>query len=153
MKRAVFPGTFDPVTLGHVDIITRAVPLFDEIIIAVGRNADKKHLFDLNQRVEWIREIFKDHPTIQVDHYPGLTADFCRYKEAKYIVRGIRNVTDFEYEYQIASVNRNLWSELETVFIMSRPEFAAISSKFVRDVIIYGGDYKTFVPSVVRVSK
>ncbi len=152
MKRAIFPGTFDPITNGHVDIITRAIPLFDEIVIAIGRNTEKKHLFDLNQRIDRIREIFKDEKKIVVDHYPGLTADFCKYKDAKYIVRGIRNVTDFEYEYQIASVNRNLWSDLETVFIMSRPEFSAISSKFVRDVIIYGGDYKVFVPEVVKVA-
>jgi len=153
IRRAVFPGTFDPMTLGHIDIINRALPMFDEIIVAIGTNTDKKRLFDLQKRLGWIREIFKDNPKIVVDHYPGLTADFCHYKEANYILRGIRNVTDFEYEYQIAQVNRALGHDVETIFMMPKPEFSAISSKFVRDVIIYGGDYKKFVHDAIQVGE
>lgn len=151
MKKAVFPGTFDPITIGHVDIVRRALPLFDEIIIGVGRNNDKTHLFDLETRLNWIREIFKNEPKIAVDHYPGLTVDFARYKGAQCILRGLRSVTDFEYEFQISQVNKSLNADIETVFIMSTPAFTPISSKIVRDVIIKGGDYKSLVPEEVRV--
>ncbi|KAB2915379.1 MAG: pantetheine-phosphate adenylyltransferase [Bacteroidetes bacterium] len=151
MKRAIFPGTFDPITIGHVEIINRALPLFDEIIIAIGRNTDKKHLFDMDKRIGWIKEIFKDEPKVTADHYNGLTVDFCKFKEAKYILRGLRSVTDYDYEYQIAQINKSLWPELETVFLLSMPENTAISSKMVRDVILYGGDYKRFVPDAVRI--
>ncbi len=151
MKRAIFPGTFDPITIGHVEIINRALPLFDEIIIAIGRNTDKKHLFSLDQRVAWIKEIFKDEPKIGVDHYNGLTVDFCKFKEAPYILRGLRSVTDYDYEYQIAQINKAMWPDLETVFLLSLPEYTPISSKMVRDVILYGGEYKHFVPDAVRV--
>ena len=151
MKRAIFPGTFDPITIGHVEIINRALPLFDEIIIAIGRNTDKKHLFSLDQRVAWIKEIFKDEPKISVDHYNGLTVDFCKFREAPYILRGLRSVTDYDYEYQIAQINKAMWPDLETVFLISLPEYTPISSKMVRDVILYGGEYKRFVPDAVRV--
>lgn len=151
MKKAVFPGTFDPITVGHVDIVRRALPLFDEIVIGIGRNNDKTHLFELETRLNWIREIFKDEPKVSVDHYPGLTVDFARYKGAECILRGLRSVTDFEYEFQISQVNKALNSEIETVFIMSTPAFTPISSKIVRDVIIKGGDYKALVPEAVRV--
>lgn len=150
MKKAVFPGTFDPITIGHVDIIQRALPLFDEIIIGVGRNNDKTHLFDLETRLNWIREIFKNEPKVSVDHYPGLTVDFARFKQAQCILRGLRSVTDFEYEFQISQVNKGLNPDIETVFIMATPAFTPISSKIVRDVIIKGGNYKPFVPDAVR---
>lgn len=151
MKKAVFPGTFDPITIGHTDIVRRALPLFDEIIIGIGRNNDKTHLFSLETRLNWIREIFADEPKISVDHYAGLTVDFAKYKGANYILRGLRSVTDFEYEFQISQVNKGIHSSIETVFIMSTPAFTPISSKVVRDVIIKGGDYKPFVPEAVRV--
>ncbi len=151
MKRAVFPGTFDPVTIGHEEIIKRALPLFDEIIIAIGKNSEKKHLFDLEQRMAWIKEIFEDEPKIKIDHYNGLTVDFCKFKEANYIVRGLRSVTDYDYEYQIAQINKAMLPKLETVFLISSPEYTAISSKMVRDVILYGGKYERFVPDAVRV--
>ncbi|HCS20442.1 MAG TPA: pantetheine-phosphate adenylyltransferase [Bacteroidetes bacterium] len=150
MKKAVFPGTFDPITIGHVDIIQRALPLFDEIVIGVGRNNDKTHLFDLETRLNWIREIFKDEPKVSVDHYPGLTVDFARFKKAQCILRGLRSVTDFEYEFQISQVNKGLNPDIETVFLMATPAFTPISSKIVRDVIIKGGNYKPFVPDAVR---
>lgn len=151
MKRAVFPGTFDPITVGHEEIIRRALPLFDEIIVGIGRNNDKTHLFDLDTRLNWIREIFKDEPKVKVDHYPGLTVDFARYKKAQFILRGLRSVTDFEYEFQISQVNKAMHNDVETVFLMSTPAFTPISSKVVRDVIIKGGDYKPFVPAAVRI--
>ncbi|HYG16190.1 MAG TPA: pantetheine-phosphate adenylyltransferase [Bacteroidia bacterium] len=152
MKKAIFPGTFDPITIGHLDIIDRALPLFDEIIIAIGRNTAKKHLFEMDKRIQWIKDIYKNEPKISVDHYNGLTVDFCKFKGAKYIVRGLRSVTDYDYEYQLAQINKGLWNELETVFLISLPQYTAISSKMVRDVILYGGDYKPFVPDAVRVS-
>jgi len=151
IKRAIFPGTFDPFTIGHEEIIKRALPLFDEIIIAIGRNTEKKHLFEMEKRIAWIKEIFKDEPKVKTDHYNGLTVDFCRFKDAKYILRGLRSVTDYDYEYQIAQINRAMWPELDTIFLLSSPEYTAISSKMVRDVILYGGDYKRFVPEAVRV--
>ena len=152
MKRAIFPGTIDPITIGHEEIILRALPLFDEIIVAIGKNSEKKHLFDLEQRIAWIKEIFKNEPKIKVDHYNGLTVDFCKFKKADYILRGLRSVTDYEYEYQIAQINKAMLPGLETVFLISSPEYTAISSKMVRDVILYGGKYKRFVPKAVRVS-
>lgn len=152
MRKAVFPGTFDPITIGHVDIVRRALPLFDEIIIGIGRNNDKTHLFDLETRMGWIRSIFEDEPKVSIDHYPGLTVDFARYKNAGFILRGLRSVTDFEYEFQISQVNKSINSAIETVFIMSTPAYTPISSKIVRDIIIKGGDYKPFVPEEVRVT-
>jgi pantetheine-phosphate adenylyltransferase len=151
MRKAVFPGTFDPITIGHVDIVQRALPLFDEIIIGIGRNNDKTHLFSLETRMNWIREIFQSEPKISVDHYPGLTVDFARYKGAGFILRGLRSVTDFEYEFQISQVNKGINHDIETVFLMATPAFTPISSKVVRDVIIKGGDYKPFVHEAVRV--
>ncbi len=152
MKRAIFPGTFDPITIGHEEIIRRALPLFDEVIVAIGRNSEKKHLFDLEQRMTWIKEIFSDEPKVKVDHYNGLTVDFCKFKEANFILRGLRSVTDYDYEYQIAQINKAMWPELDTILLISSPEYTAISSKMVRDVILYGGEYKRFVPDAVRVS-
>lgn len=152
MKRAIFPGTFDPITIGHEEIIRRALPLFDEIIIAIGKNSEKKHLFGLEQRMAWIKEIFKDEPKVKVDHYNGLTVDFCKFKKANFILRGLRSVTDYDYEYQIAQINKAMWPELDTVLLISSPEFTAISSKMVRDIILYGGKYKRFVPKAVRVA-
>jgi pantetheine-phosphate adenylyltransferase len=149
MRIAVFPGTFDPITVGHIDIINRALGLFDKVVVGIGRNAEKTHLFSLETRMGWIREIFADEPRLEIDHYPGLTVDFARYKKADFIVRGLRSVTDFEYEFQISQMNKAMAPDIETVFIMSMPEFTAISSKIVRDLIIKGGNYHPFVPDEV----
>jgi pantetheine-phosphate adenylyltransferase len=147
---AVFPGTFDPITRGHEDIVRRAADIFDRVIIAMGRNTKKQSLFPLEERLAWIREIFKDDPRIEVDTYDELTVEYCRRKGAGFIVRGLRSSGDFEYEAHLAQVNRKLDSSIETIFIITSPELSNISSTVVRDIIIYGGDYTPFVPPAVR---
>lgn len=147
---AVFPGTFDPITRGHEDIVRRAADIFDRVIIAMGRNTKKQSLFPLEERMAWIREIFKDDPRIEVDTYDELTVEYCRRKGANFIVRGLRSSGDFEYEAHLAQVNRKLDSSIETIFIITSPELSNISSTVVRDIIIYGGDYTPFVPPAVR---
>jgi pantetheine-phosphate adenylyltransferase len=149
MKRAIFPGSFDPITLGHYDIIQRGISLFDELIIAIGENADKKYMFDLGQRMHFIQEAFRDEPTIKVQSYSGLTVDFCRQVEANFILRGLRNPADFEFEKAIAHTNRKL-AEIETVFLLTSSGKSYISSSIVRDVIRNGGDYTGLVPETVR---
>jgi pantetheine-phosphate adenylyltransferase len=149
-KVAVFPGTFDPITLGHADIVKRAASIFDEVVLAVGKNTKKQSLFPLEQRMGWIRELFKDHPGIRVESYEELTVAFCRKVGASYIIRGLRSSGDFEYEAHLAQVNRKLDSGIETIFLITSPELNNISSTVVRDIIVYGGDYTPFVPSVVR---
>lgn len=147
---AVFPGTFDPITRGHEDIVRRAADIFDRVIIAMGRNTKKQSLFPLEERMAWIREIFKDDPRIEVDTYDELTVEYCHRKGATFIVRGLRSSGDFEYEAHLAQVNRKLDSSIETIFIITSPELSNISSTVVRDIIIYGGDYTPFVPPAVR---
>lgn len=149
MKRAVFPGSFDPITLGHYDIIQRGISLFDELIIAIGENAEKNYMFTLEQRMEFIREAFRDIPGISVQSYSGLTVDFCREVDAGFILRGLRNPADFEFEKAIAHTNRKL-SEIETVFLLTSSGKSYISSSIVRDVIRNGGDYTGLVPDTVR---
>ena len=149
MRRAIFPGSFDPLTLGHHDIIMRGITLFDEIIIAIGKNADKKYMFSLEQRMQFIEEAFKDQPSISVKTYQGLTVDFCRKVDASFILRGLRNPADFEFEKAIAHTNRKL-SEIETVFLLTSSGKSYISSSIVRDVIRNGGDYTGLVPDSVR---
>ena len=149
MRRAIFPGSFDPLTLGHHDIIMRGITLFDEIIIAIGKNADKKYMFSLEQRMHFIEEAFKDQPSISVKTYQGLTVDFCRKVDASFILRGLRNPADFEFEKAIAHTNRKL-SEIETVFLLTSSGKSYISSSIVRDVIRNGGDYTGLVPDSVR---
>lgn len=149
MKKAVFPGSFDPITNGHVDVIKRALPLFDEIIIAIGSNADKKYMFTLDERKRFIEETFKDEPKIKVETYQGLTIDFCKEKEAQFILRGLRNPADFEFEKAIAHTNRVL-SKIETVFLLTAASTSYISSSIVRDVLRNGGDYTVLVPKAVR---
>ena len=145
MKKAVFPGSFDPITLGHYDIIERGVTLFDELIIAIGVNADKKYMFSLEERVQFIKEAFKDEPKIKVMTYEGLTVNFCKEIEAQFILRGLRNPADFEFEKSIALTNREM-TDIETIFFLTSPENSFISSSIVRDLIRNNGDYKLFIP-------
>ena len=152
MKKAVFPGSFDPITLGHFDIIERGVKLFDELIIAIGINADKKYMFSLEERKSFIEEAFKDVPKIKVLTYQGLTVNFCKEQNAEFILRGLRNPADFEFEKAIAHTNRKL-SEIETVFLLTSSGKSYISSSIVRDVIRNNGDYTGLVPDAVRVKK
>ena len=147
---ALFPGSFDPITLGHVDIIERAVPLFDEIKIAVGTNSAKKYLFPLHQRVEWIEQTFVHEPKISVITYEGLTVDFAREQGVQFLLRGLRNPADFEFEKAIAQANREMVPDLETVFLLTSARYAYISSSIVREVYNHGGDFQKFVPSTVQ---
>ncbi len=147
---AVFPGTFDPVTKGHADIVNRAAGLFDKIIIAVGVNTQKKTLFSLEQRIEWLEETFKHLSHIEIKSYQGLTVDFCKSQKAKFILRGLRNSSDFNYETHIAHLNTSLDSEIETVFILTSPELSYISSTLIRDLIIHKGEYKKYLPEGIK---
>ena len=148
MKKAVFPGSFDPITLGHVDLIYRGLEIFDEIIIAIGVNADKKQLFPLEDKIQQIKNAFINEPRIKVASYKGLTIDFCKSVNSKYILRGLRNSSDFNYEQSIAQTNSSL-SKIESVFLISSPQLAHISSTIVRDIIKNEGDYKNLVPKSV----
>ena len=150
MKKAIFPGSFDPITLGHHDIISRGITLFDELIIAIGINAEKKYMFSLEQRKQFIEESFKDYPNIKVVTYKGLTVDFCQKNNVDFILRGLRNPADFEFEKAIAHTNRDL-SPIETVFLLTAASTSYISSSIVRDVIRNNGDYKKLVPKSVRI--
>jgi len=150
MRRAVFPGSFDPLTLGHLDIIKRSIPLFDEIVIAIGVNAEKKYMFSIEERKRFIDETFKDEPTVTVITYEGLTIDLCKKVKAEFILRGLRNPADFEFEKAIAHTNRRL-SKIETIFLLTAADTSYISSSIVRDVIRNGGDYKILVPDAVRI--
>jgi len=150
MKIAVFPGSFDPITLGHYDIIKRGVSLFDKVIVAIGVNAEKKYMFTLEERLHFIKESFKDEPRVEVTTYQGLTIDLCKKVGAKFILRGLRNPADFEFEKAIAHTNRRL-SKIETVFLLTAANTSYISSSIVRDVLRNGGDYTILVPDAVRV--
>ncbi len=146
---ALFPGTFDPITIGHLDIIHRALPLFDRLVIGIGRNANKTAMFSEEQRMKWIREIFGDNPKVKVEVYEGLTVECCRKVGANFIVRGIRYVNDFEYEKAIADMNRSLDRDIETVFLTCLPQYTSVASTLVRDVIRNGGDARQFLPEAV----
>ena len=150
MKRALFPGSFDPITLGHYDIIKRALDLFDEIVVAIGVNGDKNYMFTVEQRKEFIEKAFADEPKVKVTTYQGLTVDFCKEIDAQFILRGVRNPADFEFEKAIAHTNRKL-SQIETVFLLTAARTSFISSSIVRDVIRNHGDYTVLVPESVRV--
>jgi len=152
MRKAIFPGSFDPITLGHEDIIRRSIPLFDEIVIAIGVNAEKKYMFSIDQRKQFIEETFKDEPKVSVLVYEGLTIDLCHKINANFILRGLRNPADFEFEKAIAHTNRRL-SKIETVFLLTAARTSYISSSIVRDVIRNGGEYELLVPEAVRVNK
>ena len=150
MRRAVFPGSFDPITLGHYDIIERGLTLFDEIILAIGVNSEKKYMFSLEDRKKFIEDSFKDEPKIKVMTYKGLTVDFCKEQNANFILRGLRNPADFEFEKAIAHTNRKM-SEIETVFLLTSSGKSYISSSIVRDVIRHGGNVSGLVPDTVDI--
>lgn len=145
----LFPGSFDPMTLGHADIINRAADLFDTIIIGIGTNSSKQSMFSLEQRKEWISAVFAHDSRIQVQEYHGLTVDFCKKIDARFILRGIRSVGDFEYERAISDLNKSLVPGIETVFLTSSARYASVSSTLVRDVIRYGGDARQFLPKEI----
>jgi pantetheine-phosphate adenylyltransferase len=149
MKIAVFPGSFDPITVGHFEIVKRALPLFDTIIVAVGVNTTKQSLFSLEQRLEWLQEVFKEMPKIQIAHFEGLTAHFCKQVGAQYLLRGLRNASDFDYEKTISQLNQIIGHQLDTVFLISQPEFSHISSTIVREIIKGGGDVTPFIPKSI----
>lgn len=152
MKIAVFPGSFDPITLGHLDIIERAVPLFDKLIIAIGQNSQKKYMFPLDKKIEFIKKSVAHFSNVEVDSFEGLTIDYCKKVGAQFILRGLRNPADFEFEKAIAHTNRTLAKrELETVFLLTSSGKSFISSSIVREIISNGGEYELFVPDAVRV--
>jgi len=150
MKRAIFPGSFDPITLGHVDIIERGITLFDELIIAIGVNSGKEYMFSLAERKQFIENCFKGNPKIKVVSYEGLTVDFCMKNNFDFILRGLRNPADFEFEKAIAHTNRDL-APVETVFLLTAASTSYISSSIVREVIRNDGDYTKLVPKMVRI--
>lgn len=150
MKRAVFPGSFDPLTLGHKDIVERGATIFDEIIVGIGHNAEKSYLFSSEKRKEFITQCFQDNSKVKVMDYQGLTIDFCKSVGANYLLRGVRNNGDFEFEKAIARTNREL-SNIETVFLLTSIQTSFISSSIVREIIRNKGDYERFVPDCVRI--
>ena len=152
MKKAIFPGSFDPITLGHLDIVNRGVTLFDEVIIAIGENSSKDYMFSLEQRNRFIVDAFKDNPKVKVVSYQGLTTEFCKEIGVDFILRGLRNPADFEFEKAIAHTNRQL-SKVETVFLLTSTQTSFISSSIVREIIRFKGDYKKLVPDSVRIQK
>ena len=149
---ALFPGTFDPITIGHLDIINRSLPLFDKLYIGIGRNANKVPMFSEEQRLTWIKQIFKDNPKVDAVVYEGLTVRACQEVGAHFILRGIRYVNDFEYEKAIADMNRSLDKNIETIFLTCLPQYTSVASTLVRDVIKNGGDALQFLPEVVALS-
>jgi pantetheine-phosphate adenylyltransferase len=145
----LFPGTFDPVTLGHVDIINRSLPLFDKIYVGIGANVSKSPMFTAEQRVEWVKEIYKKEPRVISVMYDGLTINYCREIGARFILRGIRYVSDFEYEKTIADANRTMDRHIETIFLTGEPKYTSVASTIVRDIIRNGGDASLFLPREV----
>jgi pantetheine-phosphate adenylyltransferase len=145
-KIAIFPGSFDPFTIGHESVVRRATQLFDRIVIMIGYNANKAPFFPLEKRVKWIKQVFNDDPTISVETYEGLTVDFCKKVGAHYILRGLRTAADFEFERAIAQVNKQMYPDIETVFLLTIPEHTPVNSTIVRDIIMHGGDASRFLP-------
>ena len=152
VRNCLFPGTFDPVTLGHTDIIDRALPLFDTLTIGIGRNSNKVPMYSEEQRIEWLRKIYAGEPKIHVLAYDGLTVNCCKMIGANFILRGIRYVNDFEYEKAIADMNRSLAENVETIFLTCLPKYTSVASTLIRDVIRNGGDVAQFLPAVVKKS-
>lgn len=151
MKICVFPGSFDPITAGHVDIVKRALPLFDKVIIAIGVNSQKNSLFPLEKRIEWIQSVFASEPKVEIDSFERLTADFCNKVGAKWILRGLRNAADFDYEKTISQLNFIVGNGVETVFVISQPQYSHISSTIVREIIKGGGDASPFLPNEIHI--
>jgi pantetheine-phosphate adenylyltransferase len=152
VKIAVFPGSFDPITVGHVDLVRRALPLFDQIIVAVGVNSSKKYLFPLAQRMDWLRDVFAQYPQVRVDSFENLTAHYCQRIGARYLLRGLRNAADFDYEKTISQLNHIVGEGIETVFLISQPEYSHISSTIVRELIVGGADARQFLPQEVVIT-
>lgn len=152
-KIAIFPGSFDPFTIGHESVIRRALPLFDEIIVSIGTNTNKQAYFTVEQRIQMIREVFSDNKRVRIERFQGLTVDFCRRMGARYLLRGLRTAADFEYERAIAQTNKLMYPELESVFFLTLPEHTPINSTIVRDIIRLGGDASQFIPKAIDLSK
>jgi pantetheine-phosphate adenylyltransferase len=149
MKIALFPGSFDPITIAHVDILQRALPLFDRVVVGIGLNSTKQNFLSEEKREEMVNKIFLNYPNVEVKVYEGLTVDFCRKINAKYMVRGIRSAADFEYERAIAQINQTMMPEVETILLLSKPEYTAISSTIVRDILRNNGNVSPFVPKEI----
>jgi pantetheine-phosphate adenylyltransferase len=152
-KIAIFPGSFDPFTVGHESIVRRAMKLFDKIIIMIGNNTNKQSFFPLEKRLNWIKEIFDEDDNIAVETYEGLTVDFCKKVGAQYILRGLRTSADFEFERAIAQVNKQMYPDIENVFLLTSPEHTPINSTIVRDIIMHGGDASRFLPRRLKISE
>ncbi len=150
MRICLFPGTFDPVTLGHIDIINRAMPLFDKVVIGIGRNANKTPMFSEEQRLQWLKDIYANEPKVEAVVYEGLTVNCCKTIGANFILRGIRYVNDFEYEKAIADMNRSLEAHIETIFLTCLPQYTSVASTLVRDVLKNGGEVSQFLPALVN---
>lgn len=151
-KIAVFPGSFDPITVGHVDVVNRALPLFDKVIVAIGVNSQKRYLFELEQRLEWLESVFANEPKVEVGQFEGLTAHYCRRIGAGYLLRGLRNASDFDYEKTISQLNNIVGDGLETIFLISQPAYSHISSTIVREIIKGGGDARPFLPGELKLT-
>jgi len=150
IKLAVFPGSFDPITRGHESVIRRALPLFDEVYVAVGVNTDKNSYFTIEQRLAFIEEVFADESKIKVTKYKGLTVEYCKKVNAKYLLRGLRTSADFEFERSIGQINKKLNPEIETVFFLTDPQYTSLNSSIVRDILRHGGDASQFVPEQIK---
>lgn len=149
-KKAVFPGSFDPITTGHVDLVYRALPLFDEIVVAIGVNSQKQALFSVEERKSWIQHVFRNEPRVSVDVFEGLTVHYCKKAGARFLLRGLRNASDFDYEKTISQLNHIVGEDIETIFLISKPEFSHISSTIVREIIKGKGNAKPFLPDGVQ---
>ena len=147
---AVFPGSFDPITIGHESIIRRGCSLFDRIIVAIGENAEKQSYFDINKRMNFIEQTFANEPKVSVAKYSGLTVDYCKKVGAQYLLRGLRTSADFEFERSIGQVNKKLYPEIETIFLLTAPEHTSLNSSIVRDILRNGGDASPFVPAAIK---
>jgi pantetheine-phosphate adenylyltransferase len=147
---AIFPGSFDPFTIGHESIVKRALPLFDRIVIMIGYNTNKKFFFPIDKRKEWIKQVFIDEPKVEVESHEGLTVDFCKKVNARYILRGLRTSADFEYERAIAQINKKMHPQIESIFLLTMPEHTPVNSTIVRDIILHGGDASQFLPSALK---
>ncbi|MEO0042893.1 MAG: hypothetical protein RL329_2341 [Bacteroidota bacterium] len=152
-KICIFPGSFDPITTGHVDLVKRALPLFDKIIVAVGINTQKKYLFPIEQRRDWLKKVFAEDKKVQIDQYEGLTAHYCQKVGAHYILRGCRNAADFDYEKTISQLNHIVGGGLETLVLIAQPQYSHISSTIVREIIKGGGDASPFIPAMVKIKQ